>query len=84
MGPFYVVLRGPNTTYFLQKPNVRRRTSQNCTHTPVNAEDLALFSEFDGEYYFDGNIESTGFQEEDHVGLNGAVIRKSDSLFLCA
>jgi hypothetical protein len=54
-GPFYVVHQGPNNTYFLMRPDGRRWTSQNGTDTPVNPEDLALFSEFDGEYYYDGN-----------------------------
>jgi hypothetical protein len=48
LGPFYVVHQGPNNTYYLQKPDGRRWTSQNGTDTPINPEDLALFSEFDG------------------------------------
>jgi hypothetical protein len=27
----------------------------NGTDTPVNPEDLAPYTEFDGEYYYDGN-----------------------------
>ena len=56
IGPFYVVHRGPNDTYYLQRPDGRRWTSQNGVDTPVNPEDLAAFHEFDGEYYYDGNV----------------------------
>ena len=55
IGPFYIADRGPNDTYFLQRPDGRRWTSQNGTDTPVNPEDLAPYSEFDGEYYYPGH-----------------------------
>ena len=59
LGPFYVVHHGPNGTYFLQRPDGRRWTSQNGTDTPVNPDHLASYTEFDGEYYYDGNHSST-------------------------
>ena len=54
IGPFYIAHRGPNNTYFLQRPDGRRWTSQNGTDTPVNPDDLAPFTEFDAEYYYAG------------------------------
>ena len=55
IGPFYITGCGPNDTYFLQRPDGRRWTSQNGTDTPVNPNYLAPFTEFDAEYYYDGN-----------------------------
>jgi hypothetical protein len=52
IGPFYIADRGPNNTYFLQRPDGRRWTSQNGTDTPVNPNDLAAFTDFNSEYYY--------------------------------
>jgi hypothetical protein len=54
-GPFYIVDKGPNNTFFLMRPDGRRWTSQNGTDTPINPDHLALFNELDPEYYYDGN-----------------------------
>jgi hypothetical protein len=55
IGPFYIVDKGPNNTYFLQRPDGRRWTAPNGQDIPVNSDDLARFTEFDGEYYYSGN-----------------------------
>lgn len=55
IGPFYIVDKGPNNTFFLMRPDGRRWTSQNGTDTPVNPDDLVRYREFDGEYYYSGN-----------------------------
>jgi hypothetical protein len=54
LGPFYIVDKGPNNTFFLMRPDGRRWTSQNGTDTPVNPEYLLYFNEWDQEYYYDG------------------------------
>jgi hypothetical protein len=54
LGPFYIADHGPNGTYFLIRPDGRRWTSMNGVDTPVNPDHLSSYTEFDGEYYYDG------------------------------
>ena len=54
LGPFYIVDKGPNDTFYLQRPDGRRWVDLTGTDTPVNPEYLHRYSEFDGENYYDG------------------------------
>jgi hypothetical protein len=54
IGPFYIVEKGLNGTFYLQRPDGRRWVDATGTDTPANSEPVFRFTEFDGEYYYTG------------------------------
>ena len=48
LGPYYIVDKGPNGTFYLQRPDGRRWVDVTGTDTPVNPEHLSRFTDFDG------------------------------------
>jgi hypothetical protein len=54
VGPFYIVEKGRNVTYSLQRPDGRRYTDMSGRDLPINAEHLYRFNDFDAEYYYSG------------------------------
>jgi hypothetical protein len=54
LGPYYIVDKGMNDTFYLQQPDGRRWVDATGRDTPVNSDHLSRFSEFDGEYYYSG------------------------------